>query len=68
MRRPTVRVRLSGRTVTKFRHHEAATDPFGQSAEHRCGPAAVDRAQLAVYVVARIVLVPLPGKHLGNSN
>jgi hypothetical protein len=68
MRRPTVQDPSRRTHCNKFRHHEAATDRFGRPAEHRCGHSSgrsrvqiANLANIAVYVVPRIVLVPLWG-------
>ena len=75
VRRPTVQDPSRQTRKSKFRHHKAATDRFGRPAEHRCGNSngrsrvqIANLANIAVYVVPRIVLVPISGKHLANSN
>jgi hypothetical protein len=73
MRRPTVQGAARRTHSNKFRHHEAATDRFGRSAEHPCGPqqrtiARTTRksGEYLAYVVARIVMVPLSGQASGE--
>jgi hypothetical protein len=74
MRRPTVQGAPRRTHSNKSRHHEAATDPFGQSTEHPCGLQQRTIARttrksceyLAAYVVARIVLVPPSGQASGE--
>jgi len=73
MRRPTVQDPSRQTRKSKFRHHKAATDRFGRPAEHRCGNSngrsrvqIANLANIAVYVVTRIVLVPLSGQASGE--
>jgi hypothetical protein len=73
MRRPTVQGAARRPHSNKFRHHEAATGRFGGQqntpATHRSGRSRVqlvNLANIAAYVVARIVLVPLSGQASGE--
>ena len=73
MRRPTVQGAARRPHSNKFRHHEAATGRFGGQqntpAAHRSGRSRVqlvNLANIAAYVVARIVLLQLSGPASGE--